>query len=103
MHSYRFVYTCLIFGVLSQNVVLEKSLNKQETLSVFLRSYRNARGSLGERAGKRKFFHVISSSRKLPRLPTMPSNKSPSLDTINMQVIKDSLPVILGPLTNEFL
>ncbi len=28
----------------------------------------------------------------------MPSNKSPVLDKINMRVIKDSLPVILGPL-----
>jgi hypothetical protein len=30
----------------------------------------------------------------------MPSNKSPGLDKINMRVIKDSLPVILGPLTD---
>ena len=31
---------------------------------------------------------------------SMPFNKSPGLDKINMRVIKDSLPVILGPLTD---
>jgi hypothetical protein len=33
-------------------------------------------------------------------MTTMPSNKSPGPDKISMRIIKDCLPVILGPLTD---
>ncbi|CAB4026746.1 Hypothetical predicted protein [Paramuricea clavata] len=46
------------------------------------------------------YFRPVTCTEVQNIILSMPSNKSPGLDKINMRVIKDSLPVILGPLTD---
>ena len=45
-------------------------------------------------------FYSVTCTEVQRIILSMPSNKSPGLDKISMRVIKDSLPVILGPLTD---
>ena len=45
-------------------------------------------------------FQPVSCNEVKRIILTMPSNKSPGFDKVSMKVIRDSLPVILGPLTN---
>ena len=50
--------------------------------------------------GELFYFRPVTCTEVQNIIVSMPSNKSPGLDKINMRVIKDSLPVILGPLTD---
>ena len=50
--------------------------------------------------GNSFYFYPVSCTEIQQIIKSMPSNKSSGPDKVNMQVIKDVLPVILGPLTD---
>ena len=45
-------------------------------------------------------FTLVTCSQVERIVPSMPSNKFPGPDKVSMRIIKDCLPVILGPLTD---
>ena len=54
----------------------------------------------GNSPNKLFYFSPVTFTEVQKIVKSMPSNKSPGLDKITMRVIKDALPVILGPLTD---